>query len=535
MTYLTDQCMHPNTLVAEAGVSGRVAQTTTMVNFKLKPDGPPDEETPLLQGKPKTPLPWRQMNLVFLALIAEPFASVYILPFINQPSDALATTTTKKLISELGITGGDDRKIGYYAGLIESLFYVTQALCTWQWSRLSDFIGRRPVILIGLLGLSLSNFAFGLSRTFSMLVISRCIAGLLNGNIGVMKSVLGDISDHTNMAQIFAFVPAAFSIGATIAPLYGGTLVKPQERWPHIFEDDFWAKYPYFLPSLVSGCFTLLVSVVCAIFMKESLPSKTGKKPHSETPTAENSPEDGRPIPMLKLLQMSSVMMPIANFGALALIDIGFFVLLPLFYSSPIEIGGLGLPPSIIGTALAIFGVVDGGVQAFFAPKVIERFGARKVFCWAVYWFYSLILFPIMSAVVTVQGQVGPVIWILLVLQLISMVLMNLCYTAIFVIVAGAAPNKQSLGTMNGLSQSMVSTARAIGPALTTSSFAFSKQYNILGGNLVYVVLALFTTILVRLSRHLPELKEVHPLLPESISAFYLITYSSKFGKVDVM
>lgn len=53
----------------------------------------------------------------------------------------------------------------------ESLFFVTQALTTWQWSRLSDFVGRRPVILIGLLGLSVSNFAFGLSRTLTTLII----------------------------------------------------------------------------------------------------------------------------------------------------------------------------------------------------------------------------------------------------------------------------------------------------------------------------------------------------------------------------
>ena len=53
----------------------------------------------------------------------------------------------------------------------ESLFFIAQAFTTWQWSRLSDFIGRRPIILIGLLGLSVSTFAFGLSRTFSMLVL----------------------------------------------------------------------------------------------------------------------------------------------------------------------------------------------------------------------------------------------------------------------------------------------------------------------------------------------------------------------------
>jgi len=74
--------------------------------------------------------------------------------------------------------------------------------------------------------------------------------------------------------------------------------------------------------------------------------------------------------------------------------------------------------------------------------------------------------------------------------------------------VVRAAPNKQSLGSTNGVSQCLTSIARAIGPGLTTSSFAFSKEYNVLGGNLVYVILAVLTTILVVLSQRLPDLKD---------------------------
>ena len=124
-------------------------------------------------------------------------------------------------------------------------------------------------------------------------------------------------------------------------------------------------------------------------------------------------------------------MIPIANYGMLGLVEIGFFVLLPLFYSSPIEIGGLGLPPPTIGTFLAIFGIVNGTIQTLFSAKIIGRFGAKKVFCSAVLCFYPLIvLFPITSAVVIVQGKVGPIIWVLLVVQLIFMVFMYLAYSA---------------------------------------------------------------------------------------------------------
>jgi hypothetical protein len=133
---------------------------------------------------------------------------------------------------------------------------------------------------------------------------------------------------------------------------------------------------------------------------------------------------------MLTLLKTYSVMIPIANYGTLGLVQIGIFVLLPLFYSSPIEIGGLGLPPSIIGAFLAIYGIVDGSVQALFAARIIERIGAKTMFCSVVLSFYPLILlFPIMSAVVIAQAKVGPMIWALLAVQLIFLVLMDLAYS----------------------------------------------------------------------------------------------------------
>jgi hypothetical protein len=55
--------------------------------------------------------------------------------------------------------------------------------------------------------------------------------------------------------------------------------------------------------------------------------------------------------------------------------------------------------------------------------------------------------------------------------------------------ISSAAPNKRSLGTTNGVAQTMVSIQRTVGPAAAASLFAFSVDNNVLGGNFVYVVL----------------------------------------------
>ena len=157
-------------------------------------------------------------------------------------------------------------KVGYYAGLIvesndklsqcneatcqESLYYAAEAVTVLQWGRISDHVGRKPVLLVGLAGSALSMICFGISRTFLTLIIrwvlvtlftlwtecrvSRCLCGALNGNvgkymlyyhyftimdeiIGVMKSVMGEILDTTNRAEGFSLLPVVLSAGATIA------------------------------------------------------------------------------------------------------------------------------------------------------------------------------------------------------------------------------------------------------------------------------------------------------------------------------
>ena len=134
---------------------------------------------------------------------------------------------------------------------------------------------------------------------------------------------------------------------------------------------------------------------------------------------------------MLTLLTTYSVMIPVINNGVMTLMDTSFGILLPLFYQSSIGVGGLGLPPHIIGSFSAVSSIVESCVQALFAPKLVARFGAKRVLCWTVLWMYPMILLSlIMSAVATAHGRVGPMIWILLVTQLMCQVIMDLSFSA---------------------------------------------------------------------------------------------------------
>ncbi|KAG0699251.1 MFS transporter [Suillus ampliporus] len=465
------------------------------------PDIDVNERTPLLdagqQGQKKsTPLPKLQISILLLALMLEPIASQSIYPYINQ------------LVSEFDITGGDERKVGYYAGLIESLFFATQALTILQWSRTSDRIGRKPVLLVGIFGLSLSMLCFGLSKTLSGLILSRCITGALNGNIGVVKSVLGELTDSTNMAQGFALMPIAWCLGATIGPMIGGTLEHPQHHFPNLLRGEFWSRFPYFLPSAVTAVFAVTSFLTILFFLKETLPrQQTQEKSTSSLRCeAQNVPEnvvEDSPV-SIRSLFVPSILIPIANYGCISILEIVINALQPLFYSTPIELGGLGFDPVTIGFWMGAFGIVNGVFQSIIFAPLVHRFGPKAVFRLCEACFIPIFaLFPITNIIARQYG-INWLVWFSLTCSLILGVFMDMSFGCILMFITAAAPNKRSLAATNGLAQMTGSIVRAVGPAMSTSMFAYSVQHNLMGGYAVYAVLVTMSVFAVRFSAKLP-------------------------------
>ncbi|KAJ7185424.1 major facilitator superfamily transporter [Mycena filopes] len=442
----------------------------------------------------RTPLPKFQLAIIMLVQVCEPLASQSIYPYINQ------------LVSELDITGGDEKKVGYYAGLIESLFFATEALTVLHWSRASDRVGRKPILLLGLLGTSISMLLFGLSRTFWALVASRCLTGLLNGNIGVMKSAMGDMTDPSNRAEGFAYIPVVWDAGAALGPLVGGFLARPQDRFPISFSGTFWREFPYFLPCLATGGFVLLTCFVVLAFFKEPLHNKKGKarasSPDDQSPRSPSRLRN-EPLPVRALLTFP-VLISIANYVGVAFLYITLSALLPLFLAMPIPIGGLGLPPAKIGLVLSVYSASTALFQVLFCARLINRFGATRVFIGGISTCLPIFaLFPVMSVIAKGQGELTPLVWVLVGCVLGLGALLDTAFGAIFMFLTVAAPTS-SRGTVNGLAQTAVSAAKAFGPALATSLFSFSVEKNLLNGYAVYVVLLGISSAAMLLGNQLP-------------------------------
>ena len=96
----------------------------------------------------------------------------------------------------------------------------------WGWS--SDLYGRKPVVLCGLLGTVCASLVFGFSRSFTQALMARISAGLLNGNIGVIRTMVAEIVvERSHQARAFSVMPFVWSAGSIVGPVLGGVYLQP--------------------------------------------------------------------------------------------------------------------------------------------------------------------------------------------------------------------------------------------------------------------------------------------------------------------
>jgi MFS family permease len=224
-------------------------------------DRPLDETCPLLESqalaKPgPTPIPKGQLAALCTVRLVEPIAFTQLFPYVNE------------FMSDLHLTD-DPSRVGFYSGLVESAFALAQLSSIYQWARLSDVIGRRPVILAGILGIAATTLTFGLSKSLAAVLTTRCIGGLFSGNIAVIHSMLGEITDASNQAAVFPIYGLIYPLGTIVGPLIGGSFSHPADKYPQFFDYQFWRKYPYFLPCLIAAIIAIIGVALGYTFLGE--------------------------------------------------------------------------------------------------------------------------------------------------------------------------------------------------------------------------------------------------------------------------
>jgi hypothetical protein len=128
--------------------------------------------------------------------------------------------------------------------------------------------------------------------------------------------------------------------------------------------------------------------------------------------------EPSQEIVPLKSLLVFPVMVSVANYCSLSFLGIAFSALFPLFCATPIEFGGLDLPPNKIGLWLGGMGCLNGVFQALFLSRIVRRWGPGRVFRMGMAAHIPMFaLFPVTSAVAK-HSRVSTAVWVLIAVQL---------------------------------------------------------------------------------------------------------------------
>ncbi|KAF7290029.1 hypothetical protein HMN09_01307900 [Mycena chlorophos] len=470
--------------------------------------------TEAVQTRP-TPLPKLQLTIAVLVQAAEGLSAFVIFPFIPQ------------FVRDTGITGGDERKTGYWAGVLESIFFIAEFLSVYLWSIASDLFGRRPILILGPLGLAIALFGFGLSTTFTGLLVWRCVQGVFNGNIGVVKTIMVEplpyqFADKSNLAQAMSFIPIAWSAGTTLGPILGGVLSEPEIHFPALADRFPLLKaHPYFLPCAAVGAMCLGIFFLALLGFRETSPvilarrkrereakfglpdaleptpatglladsPETGYGATSEESTTQNTTSStaNESIPTIRELLVARLLIPLLNYGFFCFTQTAYQVLYPLMYSTSIPLGGLGLSPYQIGVIRGVWGVCNTIFQLFIAARTIRLLGPRTAYIFAFANFAVCIgAYPAMSFFAQRAGMVDGVVWALVALQGVSNLFVSMSYASVQMYIVTSSPRPSALSSTNSIAQMVSTILRGLAPFPASALFAYSLQKE---SQLVYIVL----------------------------------------------
>ena len=203
--------------------------------------------------------------VLFMVTMIDMIGFGIIIPFL--------TYLVKDLAQEQGIV-----EIGLWVGLLMTSYSVAQFLFSPFWGSLSDRIGRRPVLMVGLMGNTVFFTAFGFSNTLMFALATRFLAGVFNGNIAVARAYIGDVSTPQQLATRMGLIGAAFGLGFTIGPFLGGEFSSPAERWD-FFVGTVFETYPYLLPCVIASVLSTGSLVLACVKGRSTLVRDSGVRP----------------------------------------------------------------------------------------------------------------------------------------------------------------------------------------------------------------------------------------------------------------
>jgi MFS transporter, DHA1 family, multidrug resistance protein len=239
---------------------------------------------------------------------------------------------------------------GQELGILMAIFSMAQFIFSPIWGGLSDRIGRKPVLAIGMLGNAATMVLFGLSNTIGLLFLTRGLSGVLgSATLPVAMAYIGDSTSERNRGGGMGVIGAAMGVGMVLGPGLGG------------WASGISLQAPFFIGAGLS----LLALVLVLLVLPESLPAEGRiRKAEMRAPQLK-----GIWLALLGPLGFMFFMAFLVNFGLASFEGVfGLFAKDRHGYN-PVQVGGI----------LSVIGIVSAVIQGFLTGPATRRLGEQLV------------------------------------------------------------------------------------------------------------------------------------------------------------
>ena len=303
--------------------------------------------------------------ILFLVVLIDMIGFTLVIPFLTY------------FVQDLAEADGfvDMASRDWWVGIVLASYTLGQFLFTPLLGALSDRVGRRPILMFGLVSNTIFLISFGLASALWMAIAVRFLAGAGNGNIAVTRAYIGDISTREQLPGRMGMIGASFGLGFMIGPFVGGVLTDPANAFGGPFDTEWWAAHPYFLPCLTAGLLSAISFLLAIRMLPESLPAEKRRVKSEE--------EKGLKAVLRNLVGVRDLS---PNVRRLVLVNATFLLAFTmmhatfiLFTGMPIEDGGLGYDEKMNGYIFAYVGLMGVIVQGGLIRPLTKRFDVRQL------------------------------------------------------------------------------------------------------------------------------------------------------------